>query len=552
MNHPSVNTVEDFLSQSRELRFSNIEGSLRVARKALKLAKAQNNERGIIHSLCSIGQCKIELSQYASALRYMHQALALSQQTNDILWTSRAFLTIGSTYVVSNNPVRAIVNLNEGLKIFNKDDDPLFYPATLRVLGRAYLDINDYAKSLEYSLASIEFFEQWSDEKSKLELCRSLRDTAYIYFRLENFSKSYDLCLKSIELQKENGFVDKYISVYAESLNLLGPILLLMNKNKEAKYYIYHTYQIYKQIGFFREEIIALLNVAWYLLVIKKYRLALKQLQSIVIDTEMQNHNVIYKYNLMAWAYIGLKEYGTALKTLKIIHNKIQIEQTSETPSYHQIKRYYELIVQAYEGIGNMHNAFKAQQQLKEVLLQELRYQYSSSISQLQFRLDIERIQHQKEALQLHNQALLQKVHEKSQEISSLSLNLLQKSHFLGAVKKILAGLASDKTSIDKPVAKELVRQVEQSLNNDNHWERLEKQIEQLHQGFIKKITELYPQLTRMELKICGLLRMGMSSKEIGSILSIAPKSIDIHRYRIRKKLMMQRDQSFISFFAAL
>ena len=67
--------------------------------------------------------------------------------------------------------------------------------------------------------------------------------------------------------------------------------------------------------------------------------------------------------------------------------------------------------------------------------------------------------------------------------------------------------------------------------------------IEQTHKDFIIKLTERFPELTEREKRLAILLRLNLASKEIATLMNISPKSVEIARYRLRKKLgVRERD----------
>jgi FixJ family two-component response regulator len=52
-----------------------------------------------------------------------------------------------------------------------------------------------------------------------------------------------------------------------------------------------------------------------------------------------------------------------------------------------------------------------------------------------------------------------------------------------------------------------------------------------------QSLIERYPKLTRVELKICTLIKLNFSSKEIANVLCLSKRTIDCHRWRLTKKL---------------
>ena len=75
---------------------------------------------------------------------------------------------------------------------------------------------------------------------------------------------------------------------------------------------------------------------------------------------------------------------------------------------------------------------------------------------------------------------------------------------------------------------------------------------EVLHKDFNVRLKEAYPDLTENERKLANLLRQGFSSKYIASLMNIAPKSVEINRYRLRSKLGLSRSDNLIKFIKSI
>ncbi|MCK9629473.1 MAG: LuxR C-terminal-related transcriptional regulator [Bacteroidales bacterium] len=80
----------------------------------------------------------------------------------------------------------------------------------------------------------------------------------------------------------------------------------------------------------------------------------------------------------------------------------------------------------------------------------------------------------------------------------------------------------------------------------------LYSQVEVLHKDYSVILHERFPDLTEQERRLATLLRLGFSTKELASIMSITPKSVEVCRYRLRKKLNLKRDENLIQFIKSL
>lgn len=69
---------------------------------------------------------------------------------------------------------------------------------------------------------------------------------------------------------------------------------------------------------------------------------------------------------------------------------------------------------------------------------------------------------------------------------------------------------------------------------------------------FLKVLKQKYPQLTSNDLKICALIRMQFSVKQVADYLLITPESVRAARYRMRKKLELPSDITLEDFLLGL
>src|SRR5690606_23960093 len=97
-----------------------------------------------------------------------------------------------------------------------------------------------------------------------------------------------------------------------------------------------------------------------------------------------------------------------------------------------------------------------------------------------------------------------------------------------------------------------LLRQVQQNVVSEQQWQVFEEHFEQTHDEFITRIAQVYPSLSSMELKVCALLKLNISSKEIARLLSLSIRTINPHRLNIRKKLGLESTVRLGSYLASL
>ena len=96
------------------------------------------------------------------------------------------------------------------------------------------------------------------------------------------------------------------------------------------------------------------------------------------------------------------------------------------------------------------------------------------------------------------------------------------------------------------------MKNIDQNINNQDDWNFFEEAFNNADQDFLKKIKDLHPKLTPNDLRLCAYLRLNLSSKEIASLLNISSKSVEIKRYRLRKRMNLEHETNLIGYILSV
>jgi Phosphate/sulphate permeases len=147
------------------------------------------------------------------------------------------------------------------------------------------------------------------------------------------------------------------------------------------------------------------------------------------------------------------------------------------------------------------------------------------------------------------NELLHDKLELRRKELINIALGITEQKNFQEDLYQEIKQLKEQddlqklKQGIDN-IEKQLLRK----MNYSQELESFYAQIESLHKDFNMRLTEKYPNLTEQERRLTTLLRLGFSSKHIGSLMNISPKSVEMSRYRLRNRLGLDHDQKLITF----
>lgn len=138
-------------------------------------------------------------------------------------------------------------------------------------------------------------------------------------------------------------------------------------------------------------------------------------------------------------------------------------------------------------------------------------------------------------------------------EIAKLNLLLDIKNkelaNFQAQIEQVRSGTSNLQNRLQ---LKRIAANIEQEIHSELHWEMLSTRINHLQNGFLHRLAELHPELTRGEREFCSLLRLNLSIKESARILKISPGSILKKRSRLKKRLGLEKGNTLEAYLQTL
>ncbi|WP_297763210.1 triple tyrosine motif-containing protein [uncultured Muriicola sp.] len=153
----------------------------------------------------------------------------------------------------------------------------------------------------------------------------------------------------------------------------------------------------------------------------------------------------------------------------------------------------------------------------------------------------------EKEIVKIKNEQLKEQFQSKSNELAASTLSIIKKNELLDKVKDQLISSADDKETI-KPI----INIIEKSLKQNDDWEMFKEAFDNADRKFLKNLKKAHPNLSPNDIKLCAYLRLNLSSKEIAPLLNISARSIEIKRYRLRKKMNLSHDDNLVNYILTL
>lgn len=164
-------------------------------------------------------------------------------------------------------------------------------------------------------------------------------------------------------------------------------------------------------------------------------------------------------------------------------------------------------------------------------------------------QLQIDTLVAEKEVIRLRNENLRNEKLQKDKELANTTMLNIQTSRLLVTFRNDLKKLSKELDS--HPAVNQvnlIIRKITRIIDTDKQWEVFETHFESVHEEFLKRLKENFPDLSPRELKLCAYLRLNISSKEIANLMDISVRGVEISRYRLRKKLKLEHDKNLTDF----
>lgn len=173
------------------------------------------------------------------------------------------------------------------------------------------------------------------------------------------------------------------------------------------------------------------------------------------------------------------------------------------------------------------------------------RRQREKLLTDAQKELELKELENSQKIIKLNNDKLRLDIENKNRELATSTMSIIKKNEFLNAIKTEL--VSGGKNNLDK-----VVKIIDKNLNNTDDWKLFQEAFNNADKKFLKKIKSNHPDLTPNDLRLCAYLRLNLSSKEIAPLLNISPRSVEVKRYRLRKKMNLEHDANLTSYIIEL
>ena len=162
--------------------------------------------------------------------------------------------------------------------------------------------------------------------------------------------------------------------------------------------------------------------------------------------------------------------------------------------------------------------------------------------------LEIKELENSQQLMMVRNEQLTKDVDSKSKELAVSTMNLIKKNELLALIKDDLKKTSDEGSRSIKSV----ITTINKNINEEDTWNVFKDAFDNADKDFLKKMKLAHPSLTPNDLRLCAYLRLNLSSKEVAPLLNISVRSVEIKRYRLRKKMDLPHEQGLVEYILSV
>lgn len=179
--------------------------------------------------------------------------------------------------------------------------------------------------------------------------------------------------------------------------------------------------------------------------------------------------------------------------------------------------------------------------------------QKEKELNEQKERFKADTIEKEKEIIELKNHKMQYELRNKARELAGSTMNLARKNEMLLEINSSLEKIAEEvrnnkESSVILNHLNKIEVEIKRNIERDDNWKKFSENFDMVHENFLKRIGDQFPSLSVSEKKLCAYLKMGLRSKDIAPLLNMSYRSVEMGRYRLRKKLNLESDENLSEF----
>lgn len=528
------------------------------AKTLQRLRSKSYSDSAVYASLRNFGREMFERGEQAKAFDYLRQALDILDDNNtlskeELNYKASCYLMLGAaTDEVGMNQLSLDYYL-KGLKISEDMNNHIDVGRFYNNIGVCYLRTNDMDKALDYFNKALELNSRY---KNPFELSINYSNISEIYLARKDFDTALEYALKSIQsLDEKRAPYDYYSMQYC-----IGRIYMKKGEYPMAQSWLDNAYNHQKKhnykngVFYTALSLMELADLTDNEAAFEKYRNEASNLAD-EADNFMLRAEYYKTTSALFYARGDTKTaYQLAEKIIAVQDSAYQAENKSRMQ---QSLSVYNLDKRTKEYEGSVANwnpvtvlivcgSFSL---IILVLLLLLIRRYRRSMKTNREKQEAGRklaslneqlLQEEK----LRSEAAKKELDDNRRILASVTLERIITNQTIEEVikesKQTLLSL-SNRNKDNREHLKNIISKLS-SVDNEVNWEEFQLHFTKVNPDFYRRLGKIHPELTPKDRRLCALISLGLSTKEIAALTFREVRSVETSRNRLRKKLLISTD----------
>lgn len=165
----------------------------------------------------------------------------------------------------------------------------------------------------------------------------------------------------------------------------------------------------------------------------------------------------------------------------------------------------------------------------------------------------IKNINSEKQILNINKEKLKLEVENHNKELAFQAYLNIEKNDLLNRLKSHIfkTNKVGNKQKLPANI-REIVNKIDLQFEDTNDWVKFEYHFKKANPDFFNKLQSKHPVLNANDLRLCAFIKSNLPNKKIASLLMISPKSLEMSRYRLRKKLKLNPGTNLFNYLSTL
>ncbi len=534
-----------------------VDSALHFAWNGLEVSLRNNYIKGQFLNYLALGSIKLKMNNLNEAKKFFLNAKDLIDETTDSRDAMGLYLGMGNMFITQANLYRALDEFFTGLRIAEEHNDSLYLPRFYNNIAIVYAKLEDYNKSLQFYTKALELFEHLNDPYF---IGNTLNNIGAIYSQLNNNDSARIYLNKALKIGTDisnyYGLTNTYSNLgrLAFSESRILDALELFEKSENAADSLVDDFWLSRSFIFatiYRHKGDAYFQLKDYPKALKFYHLSLSDAtaSSNLEATTYVSQKLADLFHLQGnndSAYFYSKNFAALNDSLLRIKNNQKITELTLQYEFDKERKQQKLESELIE----------AKHYRKELIYLLIIISVGAILLIIVFLFILQQNQMRRKNLvqkmmKLEGEKLTKELEFKKKELTTNVLYLLKKNEFISAISDKLKNTHQGQKENNDTIIRNVISELDKSITQDT-WTEFEVRFQEVHVDFYNSLSRQFPDLTPNELRLCAFLRLNMTSKEIADITYQSAESLKTARYRLRKKLGLDRDDNLIAFLTKL